>query len=135
MTDKRQWDEYSHRRELQSAGWKVDRTDKIEFNSGSETVRHACCKTLVAMYLKKEKGLRVDSEVMHSERGEIDIIGYSGEGAAIAVECETSPTDDVVSDKLSRYVENTPFRECWVINVTEMPENIMDAYEWVGGQL
>lgn len=135
MSDKRAWDEYSHRRELQSAGWKVDQADKIEFNSGSETVRHAVCKTVAAMYLKQEKGLRVDSEVEHSERGEIDVIGYSGEGAAIAVECETSPTDDVVGDKLERYVEGTPFRDMFLLNVTEMPENIMDAYEWVGDNL
>ena len=135
MSDKRTWDEYSHRRELQSANWRVEKTDKVEFNEGSETVRHEVCKMLVASYLKREKGLRVDSEVKHPERGEIDVIGYSGEGPAIAVECETSPKEGVVSDKLERYVDGTPFRDMFLVNVGEMPENIMDAYEWVGEQL
>jgi len=136
MSDKRRYDEFKHRRELQDSGWKVTQRDAVAFNSGSETARHAVCKMLVAHYLKHEQGFRVDSEVEHKDRGEIDIVAYGSSGEpAFAVECEHSPTEDVVQDKLERYVENTPFRECFVLNVGEMPSEIMEAYSWVGEQL
>lgn len=132
---KRQRDEYTSRRAIQDAGWRIGQEDKVAFNSGSETVRHATCKLLVGHYLKHEKGYRIDSEVEHEDRGEIDIAAYALEGAPIAVECETSPTEEVIKDKLERYVYGTIFRECHVVNVTEMPDNIMEAYEWVSNQL
>jgi len=135
MSDKRTRQEYDWRKELSKHGWNVHKRDGIAWNSGSETLRHFVCKAIVAHYLKHEKGLRVDSEVAHAERGEIDVIAYGGDGNPIAVECETSPTEEIVSDKLSRYYDGTPFREVFVLNVNNMPLDIMDAYEWVHEQL
>lgn len=132
---KRTKDEFRQRKEIQAAGWEINQTDKVAFNSGSETARHMVCKTLVAHYLKHERGYRVDSEVEHPERGEVDIVGYGSSGQPIAVECETAPTQAVIEDKLDRYVGGTVFRECFVLDVNEMPENIMDAYTWVADNL
>jgi RecB family endonuclease NucS len=132
---KRKRDEYRARRDIQDAGWRIEQQDKVAWNSGSETARHMVCKTLAGHYLKHEQGYRIVSEVEHSDRGEIDIVAYSLDGAPIAIECETSPTDEVVQDKVDRYVHGTIFRDVFVINVSEMPENIMDAYSWVSEQL
>jgi len=62
MSDKRTRDEYRSRRAIQDAGWKLDKTDKVEFNDGSETLRHAECKLRVAWFLRQQ-GYRVDSEI------------------------------------------------------------------------
>jgi len=133
---KREYEEATHRRELQDCGWDVRKRDSVAFNSGSETARHAVCKMLVAHYLKQEQGYRIDSEVEHNDRGEIDIVAYGLEDEpAFAVECETSPTEDVIEDKIERYVYNTPMRDVFVLNVTEMPSDIMDAYAWVESEL
>jgi len=133
MTDKRQYDEFSQRRELQNCGWDVRQKDSIAFNSGSETVKHAVCKMLVGFVLR-EQGYRVDSEVSKDGVGDIDVVGY-GNKPPIAVECETSPTEEVIDDKLDRYYHNEPFRECFVLNVSEIPVDMLDAYGWVKEQL
>jgi len=133
---KREHEESTHRRELQDAGWHVIKRDSVAFNSGSETAQHAVCKMLVAHYLKHEQGYRIDSEVEHEDRGEIDIVAYGvSDEPAFAVECETSPTEDVIKDKVERYVYNTPMRDVFVLNVTEMPSEIMEAYAWVSDNL
>lgn len=126
---KRDYDEYSHRRELQDCNFKLQKRDAVAFNSGSETLKHAVAKLISAWYLKK-KGYRVDTEV-EMPNGEIDVVGYAKEGAAIAVECETSPTEDIISDKLERYVHGQPIRECFIINVSEMPTDMLDALGYI----
>jgi len=125
--------EYNDRKNLQYHGWDVNKASR--YNSGSETVRHSVCKTLVGHYAVQEMGGRVSFEVPHPDRGEIDVLIYGLDGAPIAVECETSPAPDVVESKLSRYVDGTPMRECYVLTVDNMPENITDAYEWIGEQI
>jgi hypothetical protein len=131
---KRQQSELSQRRELQSAGWDVNQKDSVAFNSGSETQRHAFCKLAVAWVLK-ERGYRIDSEVT-MDNGEVDILAYGREdGDIIAVECETSPTKEVVRDKIDRYVSGQPVRECFVLTVNDMPNTIQEAVEWARGEL
>jgi hypothetical protein len=135
VTDKREYREYEHRRELEAAGWKVRQRDAVAFNSGSETVRHAVCKMLVC-YKLKERGFRVDTEVGKEQAGEIDIVAYGvSDEPAFAVEVETNPTKDVVSDKIARYHDNEPFRDVFILNVSEMPKNILNALAWVEEQL
>jgi len=131
---KRQYDDWKARQQLTDAGWNVSKTDSIQFNAGSETFRHLVAKSAAAFYLKHEQNYRVDSEVKHSERGEIDILAWN-EKDIIAVECETSPTEEVIRGKLERYHEGTPIRDVFVLNVTEMPEEILPAYEWVSSQI
>lgn len=131
---KRQHIERQHRRELQDAGFRVDKPDYVAFNSGSETFKHAQCK-FVAAWSLHEQGYRVASEVEMPD-GEIDVLGYATEDKdCIAVECETSPTEEVIKDKLDRYVYNQPVRDMFLMNVNEMPLNGLEATEWVRDQL
>lgn len=135
MTNKRSHREFSHRRELEAAGWQLRQRDAVAFNPGSETVRHAVCKMLVAFKLR-EKGYRVDTEVPKEGVGEIDVVAYAApDEPAFAVECETSPTDETLNDKMERYYHNEPFRDVFVLVVNDMPENILDALAWVEDQL
>lgn len=128
-------EEYNQRTQLQKANWQVQKATR--YNSGSETVRHSICKTLAGHYLHHEQDYSVSFEVVHDQRGEIDVLawGLDDRISPLAVEVETSPTDDVVKSKLSRYVHGTPIQECFVINVSEMPDAIRPAYDYVTNQL
>jgi len=131
---KRERDEFEQRRELQDAGIRVDKRDVIEPNHGSETFKHKLAKLAVSHVLE-ERGYRYDSEV-EVPAGEIDMLGYANqEKDCIAIECETSPTDEVISDKIDRYVTNLPIRDCFVINVSELPLDGMEAVAYVREQL
>jgi hypothetical protein len=127
---------YESLKSLRNAGWNAKKEDAIRFNSGSETAKHVHAKTACARVLKKN-GYRVGSEVKHAERGEVDVIGVptDGDRKPIAAEVETSPTEDVIGDKLERYYEGTPFREVFVVNVSELPLNILDMEEQIAAEL
>jgi len=123
--NKDNWQEY---RELHNNGWNVNKTNQIRPNSGSETVKHLVAKALVA-HAGLQAGYKVDSEVSHSHRGEIDILLYGlSQRLTLAVEVETSPTDETVQDKVDRYVNNTPIDDLVLVNVTELPTDMLDAY-------
>lgn len=130
---KAQADENRTRWLLRHNGWEIQKRDAVEFNHGSETLRHATAKLLAAWCLR-QKAYRVDTEVSHYSRGAIDVLGYAGT-RIVAVELETSPTEEIIEDKLNRYVSGTPINEMFLINISEMPENILDAYEWIEDQL
>jgi hypothetical protein len=135
MSDKRAHNEYKHRRELQSAGWRVDKTDKIEFNGGEESLRHIECKARVAWYLR-EQGYRVDSEVVGPDGQELDIAAYGlSDEPPFGVECVTGLTEDVTEQKLEQFYHNTPFAECYLLEVTEMPDTPADAIDWIQDRL
>jgi len=130
--NKNNWKEY---RELHNHGWDVTKTNQVEFNGGSETVKHAISKMLVA-HAGHTAGYRVSSEVEHSHRGEIDVLLYGNpDRLTYAVECETSPTMDVVEDKIDRYVNGTPIDDMVLINVSELPVDMLKAYEFVQAEL
>jgi len=59
--DKDQWIDY---RELQRAGWAVQKTNQIRLNGGSESKDHVAAKALVA-HIGHNAGYRVSSEVVH----------------------------------------------------------------------
>lgn len=123
--NKDNWQEY---RELHNNGWNVNKHNQIRPNSGSETVKHLVAKALVA-HAGLELGYKVDSEVSHSHRGEVDILLFGNpDRLMLAVECETSPTDEVIQDKVDRYVKNTPIDDLVLVNVTELPTDMLDAY-------
>jgi len=89
---------------------------------------HAVAKML-AGFAGSQAGYRVSSEVTHTGRGEIDVLLWGHEDRlTLAVECETSPTDEIVEDKVDRYVRDTPIDDLALINVTELPDSIMDSY-------
>jgi len=130
-----QRNERTGRAELQSAGWDITKRDAIAFNAGSETPEHKLCKLAVADVLH-DRGYRIDSEVEMGE-GEVDIVGYANPDRInpIAVECETNPDDETVDDKLSRYWENEPIAECYILPVEEMPTGIHEAITWAESEL
>lgn len=131
---KRQRNEYEQRRELQNCGWRVEQTDKIEFNSGSETKTHIQTKVAAAIVLQ-ERDYRIDSEV-EMGNGTVDLLGYGrDDGDIIVVECETSPTKEVIKDKLDRYYHGQPPRECFVLNCNECPTDFIESVEWARGEL
>lgn len=120
------WSEY---RALKDAGWNVQKNNQVRFNGGSESVDHSVAKMLAA-HAGKEAGYRVSSEVPHPERGEIDVLLYGCDARiSLAVECENDVQDDVVEDKVSRYVRGTPIDDIAVISLDSLSENIPEAYE------
>lgn len=127
---------YPEYRELTSAGWSVSKTNNASFNGGSsETYQHWMGKCAAA-YVGVENGYRVDSETEHQERGEIDILLYGNpERITLAVEIETDPENDVVQDKLERYVYNTPIQDMILIDVDEIPTEMHRAKHYVAGEL
>ncbi|MCG1003084.1 MULTISPECIES: hypothetical protein [Halobacterium] len=134
MNNKRHHDEYGGRKDLQNAGWQIHKRDAVAFNSGSETDRHLVAKALVAKVLR-DRGYRVDTEVVKEGVGEIDVVAYGLDEPPFAVEVETNPTKAVVSDKVSRYYRGEPFCECYVLDVDDLPDSIADAREWVEAQI
>ncbi len=132
---KRQRDEYQDRADLQDAGWAVEKRDAIAFNGGSETTRHVALKAIAGKVLR-DHDYRVSSEVTHEDYGEIDVLGYGGDGPPFAVEIETNPNREVVDSKLDRYVRsNDVIRECFVLPAEDAPSGFEAAYEWVDGRL
>lgn len=123
--DKHVWEEYQN---IQRYGWELQRQNQVRLNSGSETVKH-CVAKMLAAHAGHQAGYRVASEVRHEQRGEIDVLLYGhDERITLAVECETSPTDDVIEDKVDRYIRNSPIEDIAVINVTQLPTDMHEAY-------
>lgn len=125
--------EFEQRKVLRDAGWDVPKRDAVAFNSGSETLEHFLCKAIAA-YELRDQGYRVASEV-EGIGGEIDLVAYGTEDPPIAIEAETNPTDDVVSQKLEQYVWNQPFRDMFLLDVGSFPTHIYEARGWVSEQL
>jgi len=126
--DKDQWIDY---RELQRAGWAVQKTNQIRLNGGSESKDHVAAKALVA-HIGHNAGYRVSSEVVHAERGEIDILLHGhADRITLAVECESNPTDDVIDDKVRRYVKGTPIDDIAIINLDVLPDERPAAYSQI----
>lgn len=135
MSDKRRYNEYSQRRELQDAGWKVYQTDSIRFNGGSETSAHMACKSLVGWFLSQQ-GFRICSEVENqSETAEADIVAYGNGEPAFVVECETAINETIRSKKLDQFYHGEPFAECYLLEVNDLPLDRMEALEWIQNQL
>lgn len=123
---------------LKHSGWEVNKTDSIKFNDGgsNETSKHLHAK-LAAGKVLKANDYRIDTEVIHPERGEIDIVAIPTQDnqKPFAVEVETSPTKEIVKDKLSRYVTNTPLVECYIINLNRVPIEILEMEQHIADEL
>lgn len=122
-------------RELKDAGANVSKTNSIEFNAGSETAKHLVAKALVGDIARKH-GYRVSSEV-GVPSGEIDtLIWGHPKRQTYAVEVETSPTNDVVSSKLNRYVRQVePVDDLVLVNLSELPMDMLAAREQIAQEL
>lgn len=136
---KRQYDEYSQRRELEAAGWRVQQRDSIAFNSGAESQNHYQTKAAAAWVLH-QNNYRVDSEVEITDNqqtiGEVDLLGYGrGDGDIIVVECEQNPTQEIIKDKLEKYYHNQPPREVFVLSVEDCPSDFSESITWVQDEI
>jgi len=129
--NKDQFDKLGSHITLNEADWKVGKASR--YNSGSETLAHSSLKHVVGHYLTHECGYRVSFEV-EMPQGEVDVVAYSTDDIII-VECETSPTEDVIEDKLERYIHGEPPRECFLLNVNDAPADIFECYEWVSEEI
>jgi len=134
--NRRDQDFYEEYRALQTHGWDVQKENQVRFNSGSETNPHFVAKCLAARVGHSE-GYSVASEVVHPENGEIDILLWNHpERLTYAVETETSPTDEVIADKLERYVHSNPvIDDLLLVNVNNLPVDRIEAEEWIRGEL
>lgn len=129
----RQWEAY---RQLERAGVTLERPNSIRWNAGgeSETIKHIVGKVLVGT-VGLRNDYRVNSEV-EVEDGEIDVLLFGNpDRLTYAVELETSPTDETIRSKIERYVTPYPIQDIQVLNLNDMPMDIVDAYAWVADVL
>lgn len=113
----------------------VGQTNHVGFNTGSETIPHLLGKALVG-YIGLQNGYRVDSEVPVSE-GSIDMLLWGHKYRhTIAVELETSPTEQTIESKLTRYVQrNQTIDDMLVINVGDIPVDMIEAAQFISNEL
>jgi hypothetical protein len=131
--------QYTDYRTLQDSGVKLSKQNQIQPNAGSETIKHLVAKTLVG-YIGLVNGYKVDSEVeivKHSETiGEVDCLLWGHpKRLTTAVEVETSPEENTMQDKKMRYIDGTAIQEIQVINVTELPLDMIEGAEQIGDEL
>lgn len=121
--------------DLRRQGVELQKHNQIRGNGGSESARHIVAKSL-AFHAATQSGWRVSSEVS-VEHGEVDLVLFQDRETRVwAVEVETSPTTEVKQDKLDRYVKQQPgIDDMVLINVSEMPENVLDAYGYIKEQI
>jgi len=132
---KAQVEEY---RRLKDSGVALSKHNQIQFNEGSETSKHICAKSLTGL-LGIRNGYRVDSEVPIETRdytGETDVLLWGHpDRLTYAVECESSPTQEVKSRKVEKYVSQTAIDDILFVNVTELPTDMMDAFDTIADNL
>lgn len=124
--------QYTEYRELHNHGVQVTKENSVKFNAGgeSESPIHIVAKSLSAMVLL-ENGYRVSSEV-EVPKGEIDIVGWGNpDRLTLAVEAEQNVSDDVVRDKLDRYVGGTPIDDLVVLDLDDMHPNVNHSYGYI----
>lgn len=132
--NKRKRDYRAARKLLSDHGWNTSGGDYIAFNNGSETANHLLGK-LAAGIVFRDRGYRVESEVTHDDRGEIDVLGYQSPTDIRCIEIESNPDDGVVSDKYSRYVDGTPIQEMHLIDAGEVPTDLPSAVQVIENKL
>jgi len=131
MLNSNQLSEY---RELKDWSVEVEKETSVKPHTGEETASHLCAKSL-AMLIGVRNDYIVNSEVS-CPGGDIDIVFWGNpDRLSYAVECETSPTQEVLDDKRERYVGQTPLDDMLTINVTKCPMHRPDALEYVSEQL
>jgi hypothetical protein len=135
MGDKRRADKHKAKQLLQRNQVNVQNHNQIRPNAGSETFRHLVAKTAVC-HIGINNGYWVSSEV-ETAYGEVDVCLWGNpDRLTYAVEVETGNPKAVKEDKLNRYVERQPgIDDMILINVTDMPVNMLDALGYVSDQL
>jgi len=129
--NKRQYEQYTTRKELQNAGWGVTKASR--YNSGSETLAHSTTKQICAHYLTHICGYRVQFEVSMGN-GDVDVLAYS-EDDIVIVEVETNYTSEDYTRKRKQYVDEQPPREMWMLDPIEAPENRHECFDWIADKI
>lgn len=133
--NKRDYDRRQRYRELQNTGWQVTIENNLRPNDGSESFEHYMAKA-VTCHILEGRGLGYSTEVEHNHRGEIDVLWHGPEdGAALAIEIQDDMSDETLSDKLDRYVHGTPIRDMLVINLDDLPEDMIDWRQHIKTEL
>jgi len=133
---------YEEYRSLQDSGVKVGKENiGVKYNAGgeSETFPHSVCKNLAA-HVALLNGYRVDSEVEVVKNketvGEIDVLIWGHpERTTIAVELESSPKEEVASEKVEKYVQGTAIQDMLLLNLNDCPMHMIEASKWVADEL
>jgi len=124
-------------RRLKHAGWDVSKQPAVRFNAfgESETIGHIVSKTLVAKVCLNH-GYMIDTEVQHSDFGEIDVVAYAPDRINWALELETTIQDDVIQDKLERYVYSTDaIEDMQVLDVSSLPAHHTEMRDTIIAEL
>jgi len=126
-------------RTLKDSGVDVTDTNRIRFNSGSETVPHCVSKCLVGL-LGIRNGYRVDSEVDVENReypdGEIDTLLWGHESRlAYAIEVETGLTEETKTRKLNQYVTETAIDDIQFVEVNTLPMDMVEAFGEIAAEI
>jgi len=130
---------YREFRKLRNDGWLVGDESVVRWNAGgeSESLKHMTVKQLAATACLRN-GYSIDTEVAHeeTERGEIDVLGYSADRLNWAIEVETCAYEDILNEKYEKYVEEShSIDEMQVIELETLPDDIEAIYEAVRRQL
>jgi len=134
---------YAEYRSLLDSGVKVSKGNVgLRFNAGgmSETFSHSTTKAIVS-HIGLRNGYKCDSEVEVVKDqeliGEVDVLLWGHpERLSYAVEAETSPTEEVVEDKLDRYVHsNNVIDDMILINTNDVPIDRIEAEQFIGDEL
>jgi len=129
-------------RKLKRAGYNVNTDPTFTFNAGGsgETIQH-CFGKLITAYVGLNNGYRADCEVTRetshgTTHGEIDVLLYAPDRINRAVEIETNISEDIVADKLSRYVADSPVvDELHVIETKSLGSNVFDMRDTICSEL
>lgn len=133
--NKENYDRYTTTKHLQNNGWQVQNTNHIQFHHGQETNQHYLTKCQAAWHLA-EQNYRVNAEVENTYSGHIaDIVAWKTASDCFVVECETSPTKQTVERKLEAFYRGEPFRECYILNCSSLPENRGEQLQWVRDEI
>jgi len=129
---------YEPYRALQNQGVNVHKERIPRMNAGgkSETVKHHTIKNLIAYAGARDYGYMSDIEV-EVPQGDIDCLLWGlNDRLTLACEVETAPTEETKESKLERYVKQIgPIDDMRLINVNNVPTDMMEAADYVSNQL
>lgn len=135
MSNKRRHDKHKAYRELQHSSVKVQQSNQVRLNSGSETFAHRLAKLAVA-HIGEQHNYWIASEVQ-VPGGSVDILLWGlPDRLTYAVECETNWVDSVREHKLETYVEKVdPIDDMLTVEVNGMPSDYHNALAYVSDEI
>lgn len=115
-------------RRVRRSGWDIQKQPAARFNANgcSESYGHYAAKA-VGLKLCLEHGYHADTEVVHEEQGEIDLLAIAPDKISYAIEFETNPEPETITTKRIQYVESTPvIDDMLLLDLGELPIHLQD---------